>query len=345
MIACVIHGAKELKIENRPEPRPQEGEVLVRFGAGGICGSDLHYYHEGRVGDFAVREPMVLGHEVAGEVVEVGPNVTTIKAGQRVAVNPTRACRQCHYCLSGRSNLCRNVRFFGSAARFPHVQGAFAELFTASELQCVPIPESLSYRVAACAEPFAVTLHAVARAGNLLGRRVFVTGSGPIGVLVVAAARLAGAAEIVVTDLFDEPLAIAERMGASRVVNVKADSSELEAFTRDGGWFDVAIEVSGNARALENCIDATRPGGRMVQVGLLPAGNSGTPVNKVTTKELEVVGTFRFHEEFQWAVDALVAGRIDVGPILSGEFSFSEAASAFELASDRRKAMKVSLVA
>ena len=345
MIACVIHGAKELKIENRPEPRPQEGEVLVRFGAGGICGSDLHYYHEGRVGDFAVREPMVLGHEVAGEVVEVGPNVTTIKAGQRVAVNPTRACRQCHYCLSGRSNLCRNVRFFGSAARFPHVQGAFAELFTASELQCVPIPESLSYRVAACAEPFAVTLHAVARAGNLLGRRVFVTGSGPIGVLVVAAARLAGAAEIVVTDLFDEPLAIAERMGATRVVNVKAASSELEAFTRDGGWFDLAIEVSGNARALENCIDATRPGGRIVQVGLLPAGNSGTPVNKVTTKELEVVGTFRFHEEFQWAVDALVAGRIDVGPILSGEFSFSEAASAFELASDRRKAMKVSLVA
>jgi len=345
MTACVIHGAKELKIENRPEPRPQEGEVLVRFGAGGICGSDLHYYHEGRVGDFAVREPMVLGHEVAGEVVELGPKVTTIQAGQRVAVNPTKACRQCNYCLSGRSNLCRNVRFFGSAARFPHVQGAFAEFFTASQLQCVPIPESLSYRVAACAEPFAVTLHAVARGGNLLGRRVLVTGSGPIGVLVVAAARLAGAAQIVVTDLFDEPLAIAERMGASRVVNVKATSSELETFTRDGGWFDVAIEVSGNARALENCIDATRPGGRIVQVGLLPAGNSGTPVNKVTAKELKLVGTFRFHEEFQWAVDALVAGRIDVGPILSGEFSFSEAVSAFELASDRRKAMKVSLVA
>lgn len=319
--------------------------MLVRFGAGGICGSDLHYYHEGRVGDFTVREPMVLGHEVAGEVVELGPNVTSIQAGQRVAVNPTKACRQCKYCLSGRSNLCRNVRFFGSAARFPHVQGAFAEFFTASQLQCVPIPESLSYRVAACAEPFAVTLHAVARGGNLLGRRVLVTGSGPIGVLVVAAARLAGAAQIVVTDLFDEPLAIAERMGASRVVNVKAAGSELEAFTRDGGWFDVAIEVSGNARALENCIDATRPGGRIVQVGLLPAGNSGTPVNKVTVKELEVVGTFRFHEEFQWAVDALVAGRIDVGPILSGEFSFSEAASAFELASDRQKAMKVSLVA
>jgi L-idonate 5-dehydrogenase len=225
------------------------------------------------------------------------------------------------------------------------VQGAFAELFTASEQQCVPIPESLSYRVAACAEPLAVTLHAVSRAGNVLGRRVLVTGAGPIGVLVVAAARLAGAAEIVVTDLFDEPLTIAERMGATGVVNVKSASSELEAFAKDGGRFDLAIEVSGNARALENCIDATKPSGRIVQVGLLSAGNSSTPVNKVTVKELELVGTFRFHEEFQWAVDALVAGRINVEPILSGEFTLSEAIGAFELASDRRKAMKVSLVA
>jgi L-idonate 5-dehydrogenase len=344
MIACVIHGAKDLRIEKRPEPRPAEGEVLVRFGAGGICGSDLHYYHEGRAGDFALREPMVLGHEVAGEIVEVGQSVTKVRVGQRVAVNPTRACLRCRYCLAGRSNLCRNVRFFGSAARFPHVQGAFAELFLASEQQCIPIPESLSYRAAACAEPLSVTLHAVARAGNILGRRILITGSGPIGVLVVAAARLAGAGQIVVTDLFDEPLAIAQRMGATQVVNVKTASSELHAFTREGGWFDVAIEVSGNARALENCVDATRPGGRIVQVGLLPAGNTGMPMNKVTVKELEVAGTFRFHEEFRWAVDALTNGRVDIGPILSEAFEFSEATTAFEPASDRRKAMKVSFV-
>jgi L-idonate 5-dehydrogenase len=345
MIACVIHGAKTLKIEQRPTPSPEEGEVLVRFGAGGICGSDLHYYHEGRVGDFALREPMVLGHEVAGEVVEVGQNVTKIRVGQRVAVNPTRACLRCEYCLSGKSNLCRNVRFLGSAARYPHVQGAFAELFIASEAQCVPVPESLSFRAAACAEPFAVTLHAVARAGNLLGRRVLVTGAGPIGVLVVASARLAGAAQIVVTDLFDEPLRIAEQMGATQSINVKAASSDFEVFTREGGWFDVALESSGNARGLENCIDATRPGGRIVQVGLLPHGNAGTPINRVTTKELEIAGTFRFHEEFRWAVDALSAGKVDVEPILSEAFQFSEATTAFELASNRQKAMKVSLVA
>jgi len=346
MIACVIHGAKELKIENRPSPPClQNGEVLVRFGAGGICGSDLHYYHEGGILDFKIREPLVLGHEVAGEVVEIGPGVTRVSVGQRVAVNPLRTCLRCVYCLSGRSNLCLNRRFFGSAARFPHVQGMFADLFIASEEQCVTIPESIPFRVAACAEPLGVTLHAVARAGAILGRKVLVTGSGPIGVLVAASARLAGAAEIMVTDLYDEALAIASRMGATDVVNVRTNEPRLAAYTQDGGYFDVALEASGNARALETCIGATRPGGRIVQVGILPAGQSTVPMNKVVAKELELIGTFLSHEEFRWAVDTLVHGRIDVGPILTGEFSLADAISAFELASDRSKAMKVSLVA
>jgi L-idonate 5-dehydrogenase len=344
MIACVIHGAKNLQIEKRSEPQPVVGEVLVRFGAGGICGSDLHYYHEGRVGNFELREPLVLGHEVAGEIVEIGEGVTKVQPGQRVAVNPTRPCQYCRYCLSGRSNLCKNVRFYGSAARFPHVQGGFADFFVASEDQCAPIPDWLSYPAAACAEPLAVTLHAVARAGSLLGRRVLITGAGPIGILTVAAVRLAGAAEIVITDLFDEPLAVAERMGASRVVNVKTAAAELETFMQDGGYFDAAIEVSGNIRGLENCIDATRPGGRIVQVGILPAGNAGAPVNKLLTKEIELHGTFRFHEEFQWAVQALISGRVNVDPILSAQFAFSDAIEAFEMASDRRKTVKVSLI-
>jgi L-idonate 5-dehydrogenase len=207
----------------------------VRFGAGGICGSDLHYYHEGGILDFKIREPLVLGHEVAGEVVEIGPGVTKASVGQRVAVNPLRACLGCVYCLSGHSNLCRNRRFFGSAARFPHVQGMFAELFTASEEQCVAIPKSVPFRVAACAEPLGVTLHAVARAGAMLGRKVLVTGSGPIGVLVAASARLAGAAEIVVTDLYDEALAIASRMGATDVVNVRTNEPRLVAYMP--GWW------------------------------------------------------------------------------------------------------------
>ena len=345
MIACVIHGSKDLQVELRPEPHPGAGEVIVRFGAGGICGSDLHYYHEGRVGNFELREPMVLGHEVAGEVAEIGEGVTKVQPGQRIAVNPSRPCLHCPYCLSGRSNLCKNVRFYGSAARFPHVQGGFAGLFSASEEQCVPIPDSLSYPAAACAEPLAVTLHAVARAGSLLGRRVLITGAGPIGILTVAAVRLAGAAEIVITDLFDEPLAVAERMGATRVVNVKTAAACLETFIQDGGYFDAAIEASGNIRGLENCIDATHPGGRIVQVGIFPAGSAGAPMNKVLAKELELFGTFRFHEEFHWAVQALISGKINVDAILSAQFTFPDAIKAFELASDRRKAVKVSLIA
>jgi len=346
VIACVIHGARELKIENRPEPpHPQDGEVLVRFGAGGICGSDLHYYHEGGILDFKIREPLVLGHEVAGEVVEIGPGMTKVSVGQRVAVNPLRSCLRCVYCLSGRPNLCLNRRFFGSAARFPHVQGMFAELFIASEAQCVTIPELTPFRVAACAEPLGVTLHAVARAGAMLGRKVLVTGSGPIGVLVAASARLAGAAEIVVTDLYDEALAIACRMGATDVVNVRTNEARLTAYMQDGGYFDVALEASGNARALETCIGAIRPGGRIVQVGILPAGQATVPMNKGVAKELELIGTFLSCEEFRWAVETLVHGRIDIGPILTGQFSLGDASSAFELASDRSKAMKVSLVA
>jgi L-idonate 5-dehydrogenase len=181
----------------------------------------------------------------------------------------------------------------------------FAELFIASEEQCVAIPESTPFRVAACAEPLGVTMHAVARAGAMLGRKVLVTGSGPIGVLVAASARLAGASEIVVTDLFDEALAIAIQMGATDVVNVRTNEARLAAYTQDGGYFDVALEASGNARALETCIGTTRPGGRIVQVGILPAGQSAVPMSKVVAKELELIGTFLSHEEFRWAVEAL----------------------------------------
>jgi L-idonate 5-dehydrogenase len=345
MIACVIHGAKDLRFEKRPDPQPGEGEVLVRFGAGGVCGSDLHYYHDGSAGDFTIREPLTLGHEVAGEIVDVGKNVTKLRVGQRVAVNPTRPCFKCDYCLAGKSHLCVNVLFYGSAARFPHVQGAFSELFVAVEQQCFPIPDSLSYRAAACAEPLAVALHTVTRAGDVLGRRVLVTGCGPIGVLAVAAARLAGAGEIVVTDVFDQPLQIAKRMGATHVVNVASSPSEIEVFTKNGGWFDMAIEASGNVRAVGNCIDTTKRGGRFVQVGYLPPGNSSLTVNRIITKELDMAGSFRFREEFGWAVDALASGKVDVEPMLSEAFSFPEVTTAFELASNRQKAMKVSLVA
>ncbi|ULH14229.1 L-idonate 5-dehydrogenase (plasmid) [Deinococcus sp. KNUC1210] len=336
MKALRIHAAHDLRLQDLPEPEFAPDEALIRLGAGGICGSDLHYYAHGGVGDFRLREAMTLGHEVAGDVVAVGAEVTHVRVGDRVAVNPSRPCLHCEQCLSGHSNLCPNMRFFGSAARFPHVQGAFAELFTARQDQCVVVSSTMSYAVAACAEPLAVTLHAVSQAGPLLGGRVLIVGAGPIGVLLATSARLAGATQITVTDLQSAPLRVAEQMGATETVNVREQAP--------AGLFDVAFEASGSPAGLASALGALRPGGRLVQVGMLPSGPTSAPLNPLISREITVVGSFRFHREFGWAAELLGSGRVDVTPILSASFPLSRAQEAFELAADRERAVKVSLL-
>lgn len=344
MRACVLHGARDLRLEERPMVPLGPAQVRVCFGAGGICGSDLHYYFEGRVGDFAVREPLILGHEVGGEVVEVGPAVARVRVGDRVAVNPSRPCWQCRACQEGRTNLCARMSFYGSAAVFPHVQGAFQEQLVCDEAQCHVVPPSTPYAVAAMAEPLAVCLHAARRAGPLLGRCVLITGCGPIGALTCLAVRAAGAAHVTVTDIVDPPLRVAEAIGADETIDAARAPERLAAYERDRGWFDVAIEASGSPQALITCLECTRPGGRIVQLGMLPTGDLALPLTRITPKEIELIGTFRFHEEFAMAVDALASGRLDVGPILSGTFSVEECDAAFAAAADRQRHMKVQLV-
>ena len=200
MKALVIHGAKDLRLETRDVEAPGPGQVAVALKAGGICGSDLHYYSHGGFGPIKLREPMVLGHEVAGEIVELGPDVEGLRVGQLVSISPSRPCYNCLYCRDGQLNHCLNMRFYGSAMPFPHIQGAFQEYLVAEAEQCV-VADGLTAGEAAMAEPLAVALHAVKQAGNLLGARVLVTGSGPIGSLTILAARRAGAAEIIATDL------------------------------------------------------------------------------------------------------------------------------------------------
>ena len=336
MKALRIYEAHDLRLQDVPEPSYAPDEVLIRLGAGGICGSDLHYFAHGGVGDFKLREPMTLGHEVAGEVVALGSEVTRVKLGDHVAVNPSRPCLHCEQCLSGHSNLCPNMRFFGSAARFPHVQGAFAELFVARQDQCEVVPPDMEYRVAACAEPLAVTLHAAAQAGPLLGLKVLIVGAGPIGVLLAASARLAGATELTVTDLQDAPLRVAMQTGATHTVNVRTQTLE--------GQFDVAFEASGSPAGLSAALEALRPGGRLVQVGMLPSGLTPAPLNPLISREISIIGSFRFHREFGWAAELLASGRIDVKPILSKSFPLSQAQDAFALAADRERAVKVSLL-
>ena len=340
MKSLVIHAPKDLRIEDHDPGTPGPGEVLVALAAGGICGSDLHYYNHGGFGAVRLREPMILGHEVAGHIRALGPGVEGFTEGQLVAVSPSRPCHACRYCLEGLPNQCLNMRFYGSAMPFPHVQGAFRELLVADATQCVPA-DGLTAPQAAMAEPLAVCLHAARRAGGLVGKSVLVTGCGPIGQLAILCARRAGADRIVATDLSAYPLAMARTAGADETIDMAASPDGLASFAADKGTFDVQFECSGAAPALAAGIAALRPRGTVVQLGL--GGDMAVPMMAVTAKELSLIGAFRFHAEFATGISLMRKGLIDTTPLITHSFALDEAVAAFETAADRSRAMKAQI--
>jgi L-idonate 5-dehydrogenase len=339
MHALVIHAPLDLRIEDVPTPAPEADQLLIRVRTGGICGSDLHYFNHGGFGTVRIKEPMVLGHEVAGVVAGTGSAVNDMPVGTRVAISPSRPCGQCEYCQQGLQNHCLDMRYYGSAMRTPHVQGAFRQEVVIDRSQAHVVSDALSDAEAAMAEPLSVALHAVRRAGPLLGKHVLVTGCGPIGALIVAAARRAGAAHIVATDVSALPLESAQRVGADEALNVAETPAALDAFKAGKGTFDVLFEASGNAAALRGALDVVRPRGVIVQVGL--GGDVPLPMNVIVAKEFDLRGAFRFHEEFAVAVELLNKGLIDVKPLISDVFSYRDSVQAFVKAGDRTKAMKV----
>lgn len=342
MRAVVIHSAGDLRVDTITSPgAPGRREVEVRVKTGGICGSDLHYYLHGGFGTVRIKEPMVLGHEIAGVVSAIGPEVSNVGIGARVAVNPSQACGGCHYCRSGPRQQCVDMRFLGSAMRFPHVQGGFRESIVVNASQVVPIPDGMGFGEAAMAEPLAVCLHAAAQAGSLLGKRVLITGCGPIGALCVTVARLGGAAEIIATDVADQPLEVARLLGANRTVNVARDEERLDTYRPGKGSMDVVFEASGSQAALVSALDLVRPGGVVVQLGL--GGDMTLPINAIVAKELQLRGTFRFDAEFDLAVRLMAERLIDVKPLITATLPLEAAVEAFELAKDRSRAMKVHL--
>lgn len=340
MKALVCHGPKDLRVEDLPPPPVGAKEVLVDVGAGGVCGSDLHYFQNGGFGTVRIREPMILGHEVAGTVSAVGADVTTVQIGERIAVNPSRPCGDCAYCARAEWNHCLNMRFYGSAMPFPHVQGAFAEQLAVVPAQCEPVGAGTSMHHAAMAEPLSVALHALARAGSLAGKNVLVSGCGPIGALCVVAARFLGALSITVTDLMDTPLHVALALGADEAVNVTSCKS-LDEYARNKGYFDVVVEASGAQPALLTALDVARPRAVIVQLGL--GGDITLPMNTVVAKELRLFGSFRFHEEFTWAAQLIREQRVNLEPLLTDVVPATDAVAAFARASDRNQAMKVQL--
>ena len=344
-MCLVIHAPDDLRLDEQDAGDIGPGQVRVQVGYGGICGSDLHYFHAGGFGTVRIKRPMILGHEVAGTVAAVAPDVTRVKVGDRVAVNPSRPCGRCVHCLEGLPNQCLDMRFYGSAMRDPHVEGAFRHQLVCEAVQCEIVAPGVPLQLAALAEPFSVALHGVQRAGPLLGKRVLVSGCGPIGALCIAAARVHGAAEITAVDITDETLVIARAMGADHTLNVAADPGWVQRYNADGatrkGSFDVMLECSGNEQALRAGLDVMRPRGVVVQLGL--GGDVSIPQNMVVAKELSICGSFRFHAEFALAVKLINEGRVDLRPMVTRAFPLAQAREAFELASDRTRAMKVLL--
>jgi L-idonate 5-dehydrogenase len=333
MKGLVVHGPGDLRFDELPEPPAEAGQVLVRATHGGICGSDLHYYRHGAVGAFALREPLVLGHEVVGRI-ETDPS-GALPHGAPVAIHPASPCGRCPECTGGIRNVCRNARYLGSAASYPHTQGGFSEYLVVRQDQIRVLPATLPLSRAVLAEPLAVGVHALKRAGGVAGAKVLVSGSGPIGVLAAGAARAAGADEVWTTDLLDNPLKIALNVGVDRTVRIDTESLPDQ-------YFDVAIEASGAAGALGPTLAAVRRRGVMVQLGMFPPDPRPAALAALVAKEIDLRGAFRFDAEFDNAVE-LLAGTDALDPVITHTFDLADAVAAMDLAADASSSGKVVL--
>jgi L-idonate 5-dehydrogenase len=328
MKAVVVHGANDLRVDERPDPAPGPGEVLIAMEWGGVCGSDLAYWKHGASGTAVLHHPLVLGHEVAGRVAAVGPGVAQ-EIGTPVTVHPAELVGDGRLPerIAGRTNLYPRIRYFGSAAFDPHTDGGFSELRVVRADQVRPLPEGVSTEHGALAEPLAVALHAVHRAGDLTGRDVVVNGAGPIGSLVVAAAKYRGAASVVAADLSESSLAVATAMGADEARNLATG----DALPEDA---ELVFEASGAAAALGNVLRATARGGTVVQVGNLPGTPVSAALGDLVTREITWIGAYRFVEEISEALVAMRDG-LDVSPLITHRFPIDRAEEALAVAADR----------
>lgn len=336
-LAVVAHAADDLRVEALPEPAPAADEAVLEIAYGGVCGSDLHYWRHGAAGASVLREPMVLGHEIAGTVVAAAADGSGPAVGTRVAVHPlTPKGDGTTPWPEDRPNLAPASSYLGSALHLPHTQGGFATRVALPTRLLHVVPDGLPLEVAALAEPAAVAWHGLERAGDVRGARVLVIGAGPIGQLVVAVARHHGAAEVVATDLHELPRRLAERHGASTID--ATDAAAIAALHAD-----VVVESSGTVPGLASAIAACRRGGTIVLLGLQRAGDVPAAIATAITRELTITGSFRFADEFDDVIAALADGSLDVSGVVTHVLPAERAVEAFAIAADASVSSKVLL--
>jgi L-iditol 2-dehydrogenase len=320
-VAAVLYGVRDLRVEDYPMPAPGPKEVLVEIRSVGICGSDVHYYEHGRIGDFVVRAPLVLGHESGGVVVERGRGAERHEVGQRVALEPGVPCGQCEQCKAGRYNLCPDVRFFAT----PPIHGSLARYVTIHEDFAYPLPDSLSDDAGAMIEPLSVGIWANRKAGTRVGSRVLVTGAGPIGVLAAQVARASGAGWVGIVDVNPERLAGAGAFGFDDVLDGRA-APDLAAYGPD-----VLLECTGVEAVVGEGIRALRPAGRAVLVGLGPRPELTLPVSLIQNRELTVTGTFRYANTYPDAIALAAAGRVRLDELVGARLPLADSERALQM--------------
>eukprot|EP01114_Cavostelium_apophysatum_P009413 TRINITY_DN2254_c0_g1_i3.p1 TRINITY_DN2254_c0_g1~~TRINITY_DN2254_c0_g1_i3.p1 ORF type:complete len:362 (-),score=63.10 TRINITY_DN2254_c0_g1_i3:203-1288(-) len=336
-LAAVLRSVDDLQLESRPVPAPKPHEVLIGVKSVGICGSDVHYLCHGRIGDFVVRAPMVLGHESSGIVVEVGSQVQHLKVGDRVTMEPGVPCRMCSFCKEGRYNLCPDIQFMAT----PPYDGSLANFIVHSADFCYKLPDHVSFEEGAMCEPLSVGIHACRRAGVQIGTRVLITGAGPIGLMCLLAAKAAGATQIVIVDIKQDRLDVASRLGAIGVHATKDLSAEMKQLGL--GPIDVTIECSGAEPAVRTAIRNTKSGGVVVLVGL-GAPEIKLPIVDAAVREVDIRGIFRYANCYPTALSLISSGKVDVKPLITHRFNLNTVVEAFTLARDlNNNAIKIAI--
>ncbi|MDR1970555.1 MAG: NAD(P)-dependent alcohol dehydrogenase [Treponema sp.] len=325
MKVAVMTGIGKMGFVERGIPKPGPHEVLVKLEYVGVCGSDLHYYEAGRIGDFIVKPPFVLGHEPGGVVVETGAGVTDLKVGDRVALEPGKTCGHCEFCRSGRYNLCPDVIFFAT----PPVDGVFQEYAAHEAALCFKLPDNVSTMEGALIEPLAVGFHAAITGGAKIGQTAMVTGSGCIGLVSLLALKAQGVSRVYVTDVVEKRLEKAKALGAFEVINAK-ERDVLKTIAEKEGGLDLVIETTGSDAAAAQGIGALKKGGTLVFVGYSPSGTMTLPIGKTLDKELTMKTIFRYRHIYPLAIDAVARGAVDIKSIVTNVFDFDDIQNAMD---------------
>ena len=327
MRVAIMEGIGKMGFTQRPIPTPKEDEVLVKLEYVGICGSDMHYYETGAIGDFVVEPPFVLGHEPGGTVVEVGSKVTHLKVGDRVALEPWKTCGHCRYCREGKYNLCPDVVFFAT----PPVDGVFQEYVAHEADLCFKLPDNVSTLEGALIEPLAVGFHAAIQGDAHLGQKAVVMGAGCIGLVSLMALKARGVQEVYVVDVMDKRLDKALELGATAVINGKKEDvvARLNQLTGGQGT-DLAIDTAGSEFTVRQAIMAAAKGSTIVLVGYSRTGEMNMPTDFILNKELTLKSVFRYRHIYPIAIEAVASGKVNLKGIVSNIFPLSDIQNAMD---------------